>query len=145
MSEQNSQQQAKAEDILARTLYGEARGEAPKGIMAVGAVVMNRVRFAQERGRYWWGNTVVEVCLRPWQFSCWNKNDPNLKEIQSVTLKNRRFRLCVDIAKQAMAAQVQDPTAGATHYHRIGLTPPWTRNATQTAEIGQHLFYKDIA
>lgn len=59
-------------DILARTIYGEARGEPWEGKIAVAWVVRNRA----ERGG-WWGDTIREVCLKPWQFSCWNETDPN--------------------------------------------------------------------
>ena len=62
-------------EVLARTLYGEARGEGLPGIEAVACVILNRVAFAKARGRYWWGNTVSQVCLKPGQFSCWNAGD----------------------------------------------------------------------
>lgn len=39
-----------AADVLARTLYGEARGESVRGKEAVAAVVMNRVRRARAAG-----------------------------------------------------------------------------------------------
>lgn len=69
-------------DILARTIYGEARGESISGQEAIASVILNRVAFAKRRGRYWWGNTIAGVCLAPWQFSCWNENDPNRKIIE---------------------------------------------------------------
>jgi len=71
-------------DVLARTIYGEARGETVRGKEAVACVIMNRVRRAQERGGYWWGASVEKVCLKPWQFSCWNEHDPNREKIQQV-------------------------------------------------------------
>lgn len=45
----------KETDILARTIYGEARGESISGMEAVASVVLNRVAFANRRGRFWWG------------------------------------------------------------------------------------------
>ena len=69
-------------DILARTIYGEARGESISGQEAIASVILNRVAFAKRRGRYWWGNTIAGVCLAPWQFSCWNENDLNRKIIE---------------------------------------------------------------
>lgn len=144
--EENTTQKTKEIDILARTLFGEARGESDAGLVAVAWVVLNRVRFAQQKPYgYWWGNDVVAVCLRPWQFSCWNQNDPNVSVIQNVTRDNPRFQDCVQIAKKVMAGQILDPTEGATHYHHVDLTPHWTQNATKTVQIGAHLFYKDIA
>ena len=68
-------------DILARTLYGEARGEygtsGPAAFIAIGNVIMNRF---QRGGPY--GKTITEVCLKARQFSCWNSNDPNRPLIQ---------------------------------------------------------------
>mgnify|MGYP000500045909 CR=1 FL=1 len=47
--------------ILARTLFGEARGQSVRGKEAVAAVVINRVNRAIERKGYWWGNDVSAV------------------------------------------------------------------------------------
>ena len=52
-------------DVLARTIYGEARGESISGMEAVASVVLNRVAFSKRRRRYWWGNTITEVCRKP--------------------------------------------------------------------------------
>src|SRR3546814_13540556 len=71
-------------DVLARTVWGEARGESVRGMEAVASVVVNRVRRAIARGGYWWGNDVVGVCLRPCQFSCWADGDPNRPEKRRV-------------------------------------------------------------
>ncbi|CAA7617668.1 cell wall hydrolase [Magnetospirillum sp. UT-4] len=132
-------------DILARTLWGEARGEPLRGIEAVAAVVMNRVARAKAAGgRYWWGGDVATVCRRPWQFSCWNENDPNSGKCAAITTENRAFRLCVRVARRAVAGVLEDPTGGATHYHVRGLSPPWARGRSPTADIGNHLFYKDV-
>src|SRR5690349_15270839 len=71
-------------DVLARTLWGEARGEGETGMQAVASVVLNRVALAQERGKYWWGNNIIQVCQKPYQFSCWNRSDPNFRQLQEV-------------------------------------------------------------
>jgi len=134
----------KAVDVLARTLFGEARGEKVRGLEAVACVVVNRVEKAIRRGGYWWGNDVEGVCLRPWQFSCWNMNDPNREQILQVTDTNKVFASCLRVARRALFGGVKDPTQGATHYHRIGLLPAWARNCIPCAEIGNHVFYKDI-
>ena len=38
-------------DVLARTIWGEARGEGTSGMSAVACVVINRVKIAQEKRR----------------------------------------------------------------------------------------------
>ena len=58
--------------ILALAIYGEARGEPAEGKIAVGSVIMERVDH-----RDWDGKTVHEVCLKKYQFSCFNPGDPN--------------------------------------------------------------------
>ncbi|MCC9623924.1 cell wall hydrolase [Thalassospira sp. MA62] len=131
-------------EILARTLYGEARGEDLAGIEAVACVILNRVKFAKARGRYWWGNDVAGVCLKPGQFSCWNDTDPNRIKLLAINPRDGAYRLCKRIAKRALAGDVMDRTDGATHYHTYAVDPYWARGHVPTAEIGNHLFYKDI-
>lgn len=134
-----------AVDIVARTLWGEARGESVKGKEAVAAVIINRVRHAQAKGgRYWWGADAVQICLKPWQFSCWNATDPNRAKLDRVSMEDRSFRVCVRIARRALAGVLDDPTGGATHYHRRGLLPPWSRGRDPSAEIGEHVFFANV-
>ncbi len=132
-------------DVLARTIWGEARGEALAGKRAVAAVILNRVRRARDHGgRYWWGATIAEVCRRPWQFSCWNDADPNRAKLEAVGPDNRAFRQCLRVAEEAVAGALADATGGATHYHAAGVSPPWARGRAPSAEIGRHLFYNDV-
>ena len=65
----------KDRDILARTLWGEARGEGPAGQVAVAWTIRNRVFDGKTNS--WWGEGYAGVCQKPYQFSCRNKNDPN--------------------------------------------------------------------
>lgn len=135
----------KAQDILARTLWGEARGERKIGREAVASVVMNRVAVAAiHGGRFWWGSDPVTVCLKPWQFSCWNANDPNQLKLELVGAADRIFAQCLSIADAALAGRLEDRVSGATHYHVEGLSPPWAKGVTPVAKIGRHVFYKDV-
>lgn len=134
-----------AVDVLARTLYGEARGEPVRGKEAVACVVLNRVRRARRAGgHYWWGGTVAEVCRKPWQFSCWNAADPNRARIEKVAADNKVFQTCLRVARRAVAGTLTDPTEGSTHYHAKSASPPWARGRAPAAEIGNHLFYNDV-
>ena len=125
-------------DLLARTIYGEARGEGNRGMQAVANVIMNRVNAGK-----WYGQTVEDVVLKPRQFSCWNENDPNRSTIQSVTTSNTVFAGAVSLAKLAYAGTLPDITGGATHYHVATITPTWAGELTQTVKIGNHIFYKE--
>ncbi len=131
-------------DTLARTIYGEARGEPVRGKEAVAAVVMNRVARAMERGGWWWGSSVIEVCRRPWQFSCWNADDPNRAQIERADESDREFASCARIARRAVAGALEDPTQGATHYHAKGIAPPWAKAREPSAVIGRHRFYNNV-
>lgn len=133
-----------AVDTLARTIYGEARGQTVRGMEAVAAVVMNRVRSAERRGGYWWGNTVTEVCRKPYQFSCWNRDDPNLPILLGALPGDPAFDCALRIARRAVAGTLGDPTGGATHYHAKTIRPHWAEGKTPSTAIGDHLFYDDI-
>ena len=134
----------KSIDILSRTIYGEARGESLKGMEAIASVVLNRVIFSQKKGKYWWGNDVVEVCKKPWQFSCWNENDPNSGLVKRVDEKDEIFCICKRIASRAINGMLEDATNGATHYHTKKITPAWSIGKIPCASIGSHVFYNDI-
>lgn len=124
-------------DTLARTLYGEARNQGERGMEAVACVVMNRVRQP-----CWWGRSVITVCLKPFQFSCWNQSDPNCRVIKAVNTKDMAFRMALEIAQEAVDGQLADITGGATHYHTRSIKPSWAGKLTFTCRIGEHLFYK---
>ena len=137
-----------AVDILARTMYGEARGEGAAGMTAVAHVVFNRID-----ARSWWGRNMVGVCHKPWQFSCWNANDPNRVRLLAVTGADPTFRSASDIAAALTQAQAagqrsrDDPTNGATHYYapRIVARPRWATGLQPCARIGGHDFFRGVA
>jgi N-acetylmuramoyl-L-alanine amidase len=125
-------------DILARTIYGEARGESDKGKIAVAWVVQNRAAAGG-----WWGDDIVEVCLKPYQFSCWNPRDPNRSKLEILNSRgNPLFQICLDIASYVLTGKTPDPTKGANHYHADYVKPNWAKSANFTVQIGRHLFYK---
>lgn len=131
-------------ETLAKTIFGEARGESITGQEAVASVVLNRVTFSQKRGGYWWGNDIVSVCRQPWQFSCWNADDPNSALLTKLDDKNDAYAVCKRIAMRAVAGLIKDRTDGATHYHTKNLRPKWSIGKIPSAEIGNHVFYNDI-
>ncbi|WP_448204186.1 cell wall hydrolase [Azospirillum sp. sgz302134] len=133
-----------AVDTLARTLWGEARGEPVRAMEGVAAVVMNRVRRARERGGWWWGGDVVSVCRKPGQFACWDPDNADRAALLAVTPADPVFAIALRIARRANAGLLPDPTGGATHVHRTGETPDWARDRCACAEIGNRLFYNDV-
>lgn len=129
-------------DILARTIFGEARGEYMRedgglsSLIAIGNVVMNRLR----QGRY--GRTIQDVCLKPLQFSCWNKNDPNYLVIQQIGVENEIFSLCLDVSQNVSKGFWPDLTKRSDHYHGECITPYWAKDQRCRVKIGRHLFYR---
>lgn len=122
-------------DLLARTIWGEARGETMEGRIAVANVIMNRVSDPR------WPNTVSAVVLQPKQFSAWNAGDPNRDALLSVDESNPVFREALAIAQAAVDGSLDDLTKGANHYFAEYIpTPGWARDMAGTTTIGVHRF-----
>lgn len=137
-------------EVLARTIWGEARGEDRPGREMVASVIMNRVKadLGNDGKPDWWGETVFEVCTAPFQFSCWLPNDPNRKKLLAVTEDDPVFKDCLGIAQAAIEGRLPDRTGGATHYlnpllcERVYGWPKWAVKAELTATNGRHNFYR---
>jgi len=123
-------------DVLARTLWGEARGEGIEGMVAVANVVMNRVKANR------WANDIIGVIMQPKQFSVWNLGDPNRPLMQRVTERDKQFRQALEIADKALSDDLDDITNGADHYHTRAVSPRWSRGQTPVARIGRHVFFR---
>lgn len=131
---------ANALDILARTLWGEARGEGRLGMECVANVILNR----RKSGVRWWGETVIDICLKPWQFSCWNKNDVNRAKLLSVDCEDPQFMVAYDVADKALNGYLPDMTHGSDSYHdrRMNPYPKWAEGIAPAATIKNHVFYR---
>lgn len=131
-------------DIMARTIYGEARGEYAcingglSSLIAVGNVIMNRVEQ-----QCWFGRSIRDVCLRPYQFSCWNEADINRQKLLNVTLTSPIYKECLAVAEAVSRHRYPDLTKGADHYYSVDLKipPKWALSAKECAQIGRHRFF----
>lgn len=127
--------------VMARTMWGEARGEGRRGMQAVANVIINRSLIGG-----WWGDNVISVAKKPWQFSVWNANDPNRPLIENMMPgDDPLFDVAYELAQKALDGDLPDITGGATHYHAEGWTPDWRDPKKVVAVIGKHVFYKGIA
>ncbi|MBN7822405.1 cell wall hydrolase [Bowmanella yangjiangensis] len=136
-------------DVLARTIWGEARGEGRAGQIAVGWCIRNRVEMdLHNDGKPdWWGEGYEGVCKAPWQFSCWNLNDPNSAYLRGEKqIPSGQFMQCREAALAVIDGQEPDPTGAATHYYATTMKKPpaWVKGATRTRKIGRHIFFKDV-
>lgn len=110
-------------DLLARIIYGEARGESYKGQVAVGAVVMNRLASSS------FPNTVKEVIEQPRAFTA-------VDDGQYDMVPNKQAYLAA-----LDAVRGYDPTNGALYYFNPDTaTSSWIWTRTQTGKIGRHIF-----
>lgn len=137
-------------DVLARTIWAEARGEGVAGQVAVGRCIRNRVEadLGRDGKPDWWGEGYVGVCQAPWQFSCWNKGDPNRAYLTGAkAIPETEYARAREAAVAAMTSKDPDPTGGATHYYSTTMVSPpkWTGHpARRTTKIGRHIFFKDV-
>lgn len=137
-------------DTLTRTIWGEARNQGMEGMIAVAWCIRNRVDMdLHNDGKPdWWGEGYAGVCLRKWQFSCWNAGDPNEPYLRGrKAIPGREYAEAHEAALAAAHGYEPDPTGGATHYYNpkaVTKTPVWVRGAALTKQIGAHIFFKDV-
>jgi N-acetylmuramoyl-L-alanine amidase len=122
--------------FLALTLWREARGEPYLGRVAVAHSIMNRVRRPS-----WWGNTVLAVVTKKWQYS--SLTDP--KDRQLVlwpTDTDVRWRECMEIARGVYSELIPNPAVGADSYYSDVIPAPyWADPKKFVVKIGRHLFF----
>lgn len=112
-------------DIMARTIYGEARGESFQGQVAVGAVIMNRIQSAQ------FPNNIQDVVFQPGAFTAVDDGQYWLTPNASAYLA----------AEEAVRGW--DPTYNSLYYFNpVTATSKWIWSRPQTVQIGKHIFAK---
>jgi len=136
-------------DVLALTLWGEARGEGLAGQVAVAWTIRNRVEMdlSNDGKPDWWGEGYTDVCRKAWQFSCWNSSDPNFPYlVGEKPIPAAQMRIARQAATAVIEGQLPDPTKGATHYFATALTQPpkWAGKSKQTLVLGRHVFFKEV-
>ena len=109
--------------LLARLIYAEARGESYTGQVAVGAVVLNRVRSSS------FPNTISGVIYQPYAFTCVNDGQINLTPNSTA----------LSAAKDAMNGW--DPSYGCLYYYNPKIaTSQWIFSRPTVVTIGNHVF-----
>ena len=112
-------------NLLARIINGEARGETYTGQVAVGAVVLNRVRSSS------FPNTIAGVIYQPGAFTAVSDGQINKPVVQS----------CYNAARDALNGW--DPSGGALYYFNPNTaTSDWIWSRPVVARIGNHVFCK---
>jgi spore germination cell wall hydrolase CwlJ-like protein len=127
-------------DVLTRTVYGEAREESQDGQVAVAWVIRNRVA----KGRAYLGKTIKDVCLKSYQFSCWNYDDPNQDLPLNFKKTSAEYQIILEVVKQVLDGTCIDNTQGSTHYHNKNVSPSWANSKIPVVTIGNYVFYNNI-
>lgn len=131
------------EVLLARMLFGEARNCSDNEKTAVAYTVLNRV----DDGKRWNGTTIKGVILKPWQYSCFNDNDPNKKKLKDPEKYDKvSWGKCLGVARGVVSGESKDFTEGATHYFNPNVVnPSWASKMTRIGRIGnsKHAFYRE--
>ncbi len=126
-SDKGSESDGGSVDLLARVINAEARGEPYLGQVAVGAVIMNRVKSAE------FPNTIAGVVYQKGQFS-------SVKDGQI----NKPFENEAQVRKAAQEAyNGSDPTNGALFFYNAKTTTSkWLFTRPTVKVIGRHTFAK---
>lgn len=127
-----------AREILAKTIKAEAGGETFKGKLAVGSVIANRVSAG---GTY--GDSLVDVILKPGQFSAWNLATGYAKGEGGLNMdKMKPSEEDYKVADMILSGNYESPVGSATHYYNDKVaTPRWGKEAGgEWTRIGNHIF-----
>ena len=121
---------------LATAIYFEARGEPVQGQIAVGQVILNRVRSPN------FPETICGVVYQgqmspgcQFSFTCDGKTD--------TPKNNSHWALAQKLSRQITSGQVWLPEIGySTFYHADYVSPQWKSAMNRIDTIGRHIFYK---
>jgi len=109
--------------LLAKIIYAEARGETYTGQVAIGAVVLNRVKSSL------FPNTISGVIYQPYAFTAVSDGQINYTPNSTA----------VSAAKDAMNGW--DPTYGCIYYYNPAVaTSSWIFSRKVVTTIGSHVF-----
>ena len=113
--------------LMARAINGEARGEPYEGQVAVGAVILNRVKSSK------FPNSVSGVIYQPGAFTAVSDGQINSPIDENSTV----FKAAQD------AKNGWDPTGGCIYYFNPNTaTSSWIWSRPQVKTIGKHKFCK---
>lgn len=113
--------------LMARAINGEARGEPYEGQVAVGAVILNRVKSSQ------FPNTIAGVIYEKGAFTAVSDGQINVQIKEGSTV--------LKAARDAMNGW--DPTGGAIYYFNPSTaTNKWIWSRPLIKTIGKHRFCK---
>ena len=129
--------EAEQQDCLARGIYFEARGEPERGKVAVGQVILNRVKNPAFPSR------ICDVVYQNFRqrnacqfsFAC--------DGIEDRIRSTKQYKIAQQIARKVTDGTVFLYEVGdSTHFHTVDVRPNWAGELTKTNRIGHHIFYR---
>ena len=129
-------------NVLARTLYAEARGEKERGMRAVASTIFNRAGGNPDK--------MVGVCFAEKQYSCWN----DVKHGDAKTYKplipntvmdsnetKAAWELAKEISWELLSGNFTSTIGNLNSYYNPSkASPDWRKNLRDKERIGNHLF-----
>lgn len=110
-------------EMMAKAVYGEARGESYTGQVAIAAVILNRLNSSE------FPANIKDVIFQPWAFTAVHDGQYNLNPNATA------MRAVRD------AINGQDPTGGALYYwNPVTATNKWVWTRPIIKTIGKHVF-----
>ena len=147
-------------NCMALNIYHEAKNQSVTGQIAVGLVVINRVKDNR------FPDTICDVIMQgPIRESWKTKKNPDLNDEERMyyPIRNRcqfswycdgkddtpreptAWELATHIAEKLLfSRQYAGMLDGATHYHADYVYPEWRKSKQKIVQIGNHIFYKWI-
>ena len=130
------QSKGSEQNVVAQTILAEARGDGRAGMYAVAACIKVR---AQKRKL-----SFKQVCLQPYQFSCWNAGDPNRSKMDLLlTLPQAEYAMHLARNMDKVNTKV---IGNADHYVTVRLWKTgkvkWAHGKKPVAFWGSHAFFK---
>ena len=140
--------------MLATVLWHEIRGGSDYEIKQVANVIMNRLDMFEQGNKEGYQLEIGDILTARAQFSGSEKylnahmTDADiLKHINMRGSEGTAWKVCLNIAQQALAGQLPDLTHGATHYRTcLGSNMTfWGASKIQGVSHGKHCFFKGIS
>lgn len=154
--EEISEHESRERYCMAEAILFEAGNQPLAGKVAVGEVIMNRVRSSKypntvcgvvHQGpisRWWKDKHNKEVPIRnrcQFSYYCDGKSDDVSKWEQTHTWQ-QVLRATIYVLDTNIELSAFNITNGATHYHANYVNPHWSKYLKQTIQVQDHIFYK---
>jgi len=124
------------------TVFCEASNQPPATRRDVASVLMNRLHDGR------WGSTLAAVCLKRMQFSEWDADlvdNKNLIRAAETPDGDPIMSDCENAVEDALSGALVDGTGNALFYHEASMSvyPDWTAKMTNLGQRGPFVFYTD--